>query len=568
MDIQLKDNVPESFSASGGIGLFNSRLLCEIPIIKQKLSLKLGGRTTYSDWLLKRMKDKDLKSSEANFYDFSSIVTWNFGKNRILATVYASNDNFKYSNYFIYNYKNNLGSVSWNYYASRNLTSSLIYSYCHYNLTKESLFESNEQSKLFSEVKYQSLKYNLMYSPNNSHVFDAGVNGILYNTMPGKLNPLDTNSVIKPVKIDEERALEGAVFLNDKWEINERYSINAGLRYSVYAKIGPGTTFNYPSGRTKIAGVNTDTTEYGNNQIMQYYNGIEPRIAVKMQIDKLSSLKLSYNRNKQYISLISNTAVSNPNDFWKLSDKYIKPINCNHYAFGYYRNFNQNKIETSVELYYKTLKNLVEYKNSAKLALNPVIETALTDAVGKNYGVELYVKKNSGKLDGWISYTFSRSLKKTSSVYYEEKINDNKYYPSTYDKPNEVTLLLTYHINRRVRVAGNFDYSNGRVTTLPVGKYYVNGISVVQFAQRNSYRLPDYHRLDLSLSVDENLRKRKQYKGSWTLSFINVYGRKNIYSVYFANEKPTPQNHYQTAALYKLYIIGIPLVNLTYNFMF
>jgi outer membrane receptor protein involved in Fe transport len=301
---------------------------------------------------------------------------------------------------------------------------------------------------------------------------------------------------------------------------------------------------------------------------MQFYNDIEPRIAFKIQLEKSSSVKLSYNRNKQYVSLISNTAVPNPNDIWKLADKYVKPIDCSHYAIGLFKNFDQNKIETSVEIYYKSLKNLVEYKNGAHLVMNPIIETALINADGKNYGIEFFVKKNSGELDGWLSYTYSRSLKKTNSPFPEEIINNNQYYPSAFDKPHELTLMLTWHINRRVRLAGNFDYSTGRAITIPENRYYIDGIPVVQFSDRNIYRLPDYHRLDLSLSVDENLRLRKQWKGSWTFSIINVYGHKNIYSVYYVDEHPSAANNYRTASLYKLIIIGIPLVSLTYNFMF
>jgi hypothetical protein len=568
MDIQLKDNIPEVWSANGGIGIFSSRLMSEIPIIKQNLSVKIAGRTSYSDWILRRLEDPDLKNSKVGFYDFSSIVTWNHLKNRIAAIAYVSNDDFKYVNYFNYNYKNSLGSVCWNHYASRDLTTTLIYSFSRYQITKDVLSVSNDQSKVFSGINYHGLKFNISTSPLKNHIFDAGINGMYYFINPGKQTPLDTNSVIKTINLQEEKALEGAIYVNDRWEISERLSINAGIRYSSYAKLGSDVTYIYPADRSKMSGIHSDTIKYANNEITQFYNTLEPRLAIKIQLDNSSSVKLSFNRNKQYLSLISNTSVPNPDDFWKLSDRYIKPIDCSHYALGYYKNFNQNNIETSVEVYYKKLKNLVEYKNGATLFLNPEIETALMNADGKNYGVELFVKKNSGKLDGWISYTFSRSLRKTNSIIPQEIINNNQYYPSNYDKPHEITLALTWHLNRRVRFAGNFDYSTGRAISVPGSKYYINGIPVVQFSDRNSYRLPDYHRLDLSFSMDENLRIRRQWKGSWTLSVINVYGHKNIYSVYYVNEIPSAQNNYKNAVLYKLIIIGVPLVSLTYNFIF
>jgi len=568
MDIQLKDNNSKEFGGNGGIGIYNGRLMCEIPIYKQNLSVKFGGRANYSNWILKQLNDYDLRNSKVGFYDLNAIVSWNFGKNRIVALAYSSNDDFKYVNYFKYNYKNNLGSVSWNHYASRDLTTTLIYSFSQYNMTKDSFSTENEQTRIFSSINYHSLKFNVSSRHFNSHLIDAGMNGIFYLTNPGKLTPLDTKSVRLPVSLANEKAIECAVYINDKWDINDRFSLSVGLRYSAYAKLGSGIVYTYPDDRTKMPGIQSSTSVYSNNEIMQFYNDIEPRIAFKIQLEKSSSVKLSYNRNKQYVSLISNTAVPNPNDIWKLADKYVKPIDCSHYAIGLFKNFDQNKIETSVEIYYKSLKNLVEYKNGAHLVMNPIIETALINADGKNYGIEFFVKKNSGELDGWLSYTYSRSLKKTNSPFPEEIINNNQYYPSAFDKPHELTLMLTWHINRRVRLAGNFDYSTGRAITIPENRYYIDGIPVVQFSDRNIYRLPDYHRLDLSLSVDENLRLRKQWKGSWTFSIINVYGHKNIYSVYYVDEHPSAANNYRTASLYKLIIIGIPLVSLTYNFMF
>jgi hypothetical protein len=235
---------------------------------------------------------------------------------------------------------------------------------------------------------------------------------------------------------------------------------------------------------------------------------------------------------------------------------------------GYYKNFRQNSIETSVELYYKKLQNLVEYKNGAKISLNPYLETGLLDASGINYGVEFYLKKNLGSLEGWLSYTFSRSLKKTSGKYADEIINNNTWYPSNYDIPHDLTLMVTYHLNRRWKIAGTFKYNSGRSITLPEYKYLIDDEWVIQFSDRNKYRLPDYHRLDLSISRDESLRIKKRWKGSWTFSVINVYGRNNAYSIFYAKQKMSAENDYRLFSLNKLYIIGIPFPTLTYNFIF
>jgi hypothetical protein len=568
MEIQLKDNNTKELRSNGGIGIFNSRLMLEIPVYNENLSVKIGGRTNYSNWILMQMPDYDLRTSKIGFYDLNGSLTWSFYKNRVVAFAYYSSDYFKYTNELDYSYSNTLGSVLWSHYFSTNLNSSLVYSFSKFGMTKDDISTESEQSRLFSDVIYNSLKFNLTSRVTNSQTIDAGSNSMLYNILPGKQTPLNQKSIIPAAELSHDRAIENAIYFNDKWEINNIFSLNAGLRYSVYSKIGPGLVFNYQQGRTKLPVTKTDSIYYGNNSIIQIYNHIEPRVAFKVQVNETSSVKLSYNRNNQYISLISNTSVSSPDDIWKLSDKYVKPIDCSHYALGYYNNFKQNMIETSVEVYYKSLKDLVEYKNGAKLVMNRNIETELIDANGKNYGIELFIKKNAGEIDGWISYTYSRSLKQTIGMYPDEKVNNNQYYPSSFDKPHDITLVGTWHINRRMRLASNFNYSTGRSITLPELKYDFYGQTVLQYSDRNKYRLPAYHRLDLSFSVDESLRIKKKWKGSWTFSILNVYARKNAYSVYYKKETPTADNNYQTFNLYKLYIIGIPLPTFTYNFIF
>jgi hypothetical protein len=567
MDIQLKDNISKEFHVNGGVGLFSSRLMAEVPIYNETLSLKFGGRTNYSNWLLKELPDYNLRTSKIGFYDYNGILTWNYKNNRIVAFVYNSYDMFNYSSEMVYNYGSTLGSLQWSHYFSNNINTSISYIYSDFNMTKDELTNELDQSRIISGINYQGLKLNLTARIGNSHILDIGTNSILYNNDPGKQTPLNEKSMIISRELQTEKALENAVYINDKWEINSIFSINGGLRYSYYTKLGPGTVFNYIPDRSMLPATITDSVVYDKNKIIQSYGNIEPRVALKAQLGPTSSVKLSYNRNFQYISLISNTSAPSPNDVWKLADKYLKPIDCSHYAIGYYRNFNENKIETSVELYYKTLKDLVEYKNGAQLEMNKNIETELVSANGRNYGVELYVKKNAGEFDGWIAYTYSRSMKQTTGRFTEEMVNKNQYYPSSLDKPHDITIMGTWHINRRVRLSGNFNYSTGRSVTLPELKYSFNKQTIIQYSDRNKYRLPDYHRLDLSLSVDESLKRRKFWRGSWTFSILNVYAQKNIYSIYYRKETPTMENDYRVFSLYKIYIMRI-LPTFTYNFIF
>jgi hypothetical protein len=257
-----------------------------------------------------------------------------------------------------------------------------------------------------------------------------------------------------------------------------------------------------------------------------------------------------------------------PTDTWALSNKYIKPLISDQFAIGYFRNFNQNSFEVSAEAYYRQLRNAVEYKNGARILLNQHIETDLLKAKGYMYGIEFYAKKSAGALTGWISYTYSRSMLKTTGTADEEQINRNQYYPSNFDKPNNLVVSVNYHLSRRWRVSGTFVYNTGRPVTLPELKFNSEGKQLIYYSDRNKYRLPDYHRLDIAITFDENLRLKKMWKGSWTLSVINVYGRNNAYSVYYAQEDKRVYTSTGSTSMYKLYIIGIPLPTLTYNFTF
>ena len=569
MQIQLKDGDYKQYHVTGGIGLINSRLMIDGPIWKNKASFIISGRTSYSDWLLKQMPDIDLRNSSAKFYDINGLFNWNIdSKNKITLFGYASNDAFTYTNQLKYQYANKLASAHWNHSFNNKLFSSLNFSYSKYDVNKDDISNTFEKGRTTSGVLYKNANFNLNYNPNTKHKVNAGLQGIKYNTNPGEVKPLDDLSNVVPDKLQQQQAIETAAWLNDKYEINDHISINAGLRYSEYFFLGADTVYHYREGVTKSIYSVTDTVFYKKGSVIKKYGGLEPRLSIKYQLEKSSSVKLSYNRNIQYISLISYTSIPTPDDIWKLSDPNIKPIICNQFAVGYFKNFKQNAIETSVEFYFKKQNNLVEYKNGAVLSMNPMLETALINANGMNYGAELYIKKNTGKLDGWISYTYSRSLKKTNSDLSGESINNNTYYPSNYDIPNDLTMVGNYHITRKVRFGFTFNYSTGRAITLPELKYMIDNNWVIQYSDRNKYRLPDYDRLDLSISFDESLKKKQKWKSSWTFTLVNVYGRKNAYSIYYKNETPSEQNNFNSYSLYKLYIIGKPFPTLTYNFIF
>jgi len=368
--------------------------------------------------------------------------------------------------------------------------------------------------------------------------------------------------------VNKERAGEFALYAGDDFNITPKIAAEVGVRYSLYLLLGPGTVNMYRSGSPIIAENIIDSISYSKNEVIKSYHGLEPRLSLRYSIDEFSSVKASYNRMNQYINLISNASVMTPTDVWKLSDRYERPLRCDQFAIGYFRNFKQNAIETSVEIYYKLLKDVIEYKNGAQILLNNHIETDLVNAKGVNYGAEFYVKKNTGRLTGWASYTYSRSMRQTNGAEASEQINSNNYFPSNYDKPHNIVINANYHISRRWRFAGSFLYSTGRPTTLPELKYNFNGYQLIYYSERNKYRLPDYHRLDVSITLDESLRLKKKWKGSWTFSIVNLYWRKNAYSIFYQKDTPTESNNYRQYSLYKLYIIGRPLPTITYNISF
>lgn len=568
VDIKTRESAPPKARARGGIGLYDSRLMLEIPVYKDKVYFDLGGRTSYSDWLLKRMKDYNLKNSRASFYDLNSSLHMNFGKNRLTLSAYASHDEFRFANEVSYSYGSQLGSFNWNYLINSNLASYLTLSYSNYESAKDDIASSLMQSRTKSGVTYGGLKYRLKYGGLKRQTIDAGfsVNG--YRVQPGMLNPLNPQSLVIPAKLEQEQGYEGAVYLNDEVSLTDYLSFNIGLRYSAYVNTGPGEVASYRSGVSKDTSAITGYTSYGKNEIIRYYHGFEPRLSVLLKLSQESSVKMSYNRNMQYISLVSYSSVSTPGDIWKLADPFIKPLIANQFAIGYYRNLFNNTIETSVELYYKGLANVLDYRNGASLEMNSHIETQLVNTTGKNYGIEFLVRKNSGKVDGWITYTWSRSLRKTNGIYQEDMINGNRTYPSSYDRPHDFTVVANYHINKRLHLSANFTYATGRPVTLPEYKYFSGNEVVVYFSEKNKYRIPDYHRLDLTLSFDESLRLKKKWKGSWSVSLLNVYGRKNAYTVYYKQEEPSIINNYNRFSLYKLYLIGMPLPTLSYSFTF
>jgi hypothetical protein len=571
MDIQLGPANPDKTTVKGGIGIINSSLYLETPLADNKINLLIGARSSYSNWLLHSIPDIDLMNSSAHFYDADALLSFNVNdRNKIDLFGYISNDRFGFAKTTDYKYSNLLGSVRWKHTFTNqfffNLTAGI--SDYRFQVSESDTSRLWEAYRINSGVLYKNTKWNFSWLPNGNHSIDFGINAALYNIQPGKLTGLSDSTIINPVQMLSEKALESAIYLTDNITISPKFALDVGVRYSLYTYLGPNKIYIYQPDLPRSRGSVIDSLTYGNNKPICRYSGVEPRVSLRITLSNTSSVKLSYNRMHQYVNLVSNTAVMAPTDVWKLSSPNLKPLTCDHFAVGYFKNFKNNMYETSLEVYYKSLTNAIEYKNGADFLLNPYLEADLTNVRGYNYGVELYVKKNTGRLTGWASYTFSRSLQQSHGVFTEDKINDNQIFPSNFDRPNNLILNANYHISKRWRFNGTFTYSTGRPVTLPELKFDYQGYQLLYYSDRNKYRLPDYHRLDVSMTLDESLKIKRKWKGSWTFSIINLYGRKNAYSVYYQKGAHLVSNEYRQYDTYMLYIIGRPLPMLTYSFTF
>ncbi|BDX36923.1 TonB-dependent receptor [Tenuifilaceae bacterium CYCD] len=568
MSIKMNQAAGEGVSMKVGVGLLNCKALLEVPLWNNKVGLSIGGRSSYSNWILKKMPDVDLMNSKTKFYDINGLLSININtNNKISVFGYNSFDYFDYNTRINYSYSNTIGSVKWYHAITKDLSFNLIAGFSNYNyqVCEKDSSKLFEASKIYSSLEYKMFKANFLFTPSKTHTIEFGGNAFHYSIYPGRIEPYGDASSIIPLRLNSENAVETGLFISDNISINSNLGVDIGLRYSSFMLIGPGRELVYKEGVPRIDENIVDTLTFSKNKNIKMYSGFEPRINFKYIIDESKSIKLSYSRINQYINLVSVTSSITPSDIWKLSNRYIKPLKCDQYSLGYFNNFLGNSLETSVEFFYKKLENALEYKNGAEVVMNPNIESGLINADGYNMGMEVYIKKNSGKLGGWISYTLSRSMRRTNGKWDDEIINDNKYFPSSYDKTHNLVVNGNYYISQRWRFAATFTYNTGRPVTIPEYEYYLNGYKYIYYSDRNEYRLPDYHRLDVSITLGESLRIKKKWKGSFTFSVINVYGRKNAYSLYYQRNNSVFDNSYN---LYKLYIIGRPFPTLTYNIVF
>ncbi|KFF07041.1 TonB-dependent receptor [Flavobacterium reichenbachii] len=561
-DIISKNGNTEKFSGEGGIGPVTSNLTASIPVVKGKASLLVGGRATYSDWILKSLDDENLKNSEASFYDLFAKYNHKINKNNsIEGTGYYSKDRYSITPDSLYQYSNRLVSLKWKHAFSEKTNSEFNVTNSEYKFSIN--YDSPNPESFIYKYKIDetqvSLKFNTAFKAK--HKFTYGISSKLYKVNPGEMTPNGSNSIVDPIKIDNEKGLESAAFLSDKFEITEKLLLDVGARYSLYAALGPSTQKIYQEGVPLTNSTVIEEKNYTNNEVINTSGGFEPRIGLRYIFDDSFFIKAGFDKNFQYIHLLSNNTTQAPTDTWKLSDLNVKPESGLQYSLGLFKKLDYKDIELSLEGYYKTSKNLVDYKVGATTILNQNIETELLQGEGKAYGVEFLLKKPYGRLNGWIGYTYSRSFIKLDSQFNDEKVNNGDFFPTNFDKPHDVSIVMNYKFTKRYSFSSNFVYQTGRPVTYPIGKYVLNGAEYTLYSDRNKFRIPDYYRLDIGLNIEGNHKIKKLAHSFWNISIYNVLGRNNPYSIFFVTKEG------QIKA-YKTSIFAMPIPTITYNFKF
>lgn len=561
-DISTKNGSPESFSGEGAIGPITSNLTLGMPIQKNKSSIILGVRATYSDWILKSLHDESLKNSAAGFYDgilkYNNTINKN---NSVEGTLYYSNDRFKLSSDSSYTYSNRLASLKWDHSFNKRNKAALFFTNSEYKFNIDYNTEGVNSFDFGYKINESQLMLKLNYMYSDKHKFTYGVSSKLYNVSPGYQHPKKAESTLVPINIDEEKGLESALFLSDNYKLSDKLLIDLGLRYSFYAAFGPANERVYESGLPLSDETVIATKQYANNKVIKKYGGFEPRIAVRYFFMEDFSIKASFDKTRQYIHLLSNNVTQSPTDTWTLSNSSVKPQSGEQYSLGLYKNLKDDEIEVSLEAYYKQSHNILDYKVGAQLVLNENVETELLQGEGKAYGIELLLKKQIGRLNGWIGYTYSRTFIKLDSQFNSEKVNNGSYFPANFDKPHDLSAVLNYKFTKRYSFSTNFIYQTGRPITYPIGTYNYGNAQYTLYSDRNQYRIPDYIRLDIGLNIEGNHKIKKLAHSFWNISIYNVLGRNNPYSIYFTTNEGAVKG-------YKTSIFSIPIPSITYNFKF
>jgi hypothetical protein len=550
LDVRMNEGNSKKFEVNGGVGIIASRLTVEGPIIKDRSSFIVSGRRTYADLFLPLSSEKALQDNKLYFYDFNAKVNFRINENnQIFLSGYFGRDVFK-NNFARMNWGNGTGTFRWNHLFTKKLFANFTVLYSDYSYflgTPTGMTNSFEWS---SNLRDLGAKADLSYYLNTSNTIKFGATATYHMISPGVAKGIGNETVFSEVAVPKEYALETGIYAANEQKLGEKFILKYGLRFSMFQNVGPGTIFNYDSNYVAI-----DSTVYASGDFFHTYAGVEPRLGVLYTFNELSSVKASYARTNQYLQLAQNSTVGTPLDVWFPASPNIKPQIGDQVAAGYFRNFRRNTIETSVEVYYKWMQNVIDFKDFAQLLLNNKLEGEVRSGKGWSYGAEFLVRLNEKKFGGWVSYTYSRSFRQIP------EINDGNPYPAPYDKPHNIAIVANYQVFKRWLVSATWVYATGAPVTFPTGRAVIGGKVIPIYSDRNAYRYEDYNRLDISVTFMSKEKPGRKFNWDLNFSVYNVYDRHNTWTINFTQDKENANTTYAE----KVYLFGI-IPSVTFNF--
>ncbi|HBX51789.1 MAG: collagen-binding protein [Bacteroidetes bacterium RIFOXYA12_FULL_35_11] len=549
LDIRTKDGSDKKFGIEGGIGLISSRLKIEGPIVNDKGSFTINARRSYADLFLKFAKDSAMKQRKLYFYDFNAKLNYRINdNNRVFLSGYFGKDVLGFGTQMGVDWGNITGTFRWNHLFSEKIFSntSIIFSNYDYNINT---ILAGTDGEIISRIQDYNFKQDFQYFLSTKHKFKFGFNSIYHKIIPGAITT-KSDSSISELNLKHKQALDNAIYLSHEYNPSGIIGFIYGIRLTSFSTLGPGDFYSYNS-----LGETIDTTSYNNGEFVKTYFTLEPRFAANFILNEKNSVKVSYGRNTQNLHLLSNSTSGNPTDLWIPSSSNVKPEISDQVSMGYFRNFKNNVYEFSTEVYYKHLQNQIDYKDGAELRFNENAESQLLFGTGRAYGIEFFLKKKSGRFTGWIGYTYAKTEKKIGGI------NNGEYYPAKQDRTHDISIVGIYEFSKKWTISATWVYYTGNAITFPSGKYEVAGQLVNYYTERNGYRMPDYHRLDLGVTWQK--KKTEKFESSWNFSLYNAYGRENAYSITFQED---PNDPAKTQAVQTTLFRWVP--SISYNFKF
>ncbi len=566
LDVRQKDGNSKNFAATGGIGIISSRLTLEAPLFKEKGSFLIAGRRSYADVFLKAFGN----DNSVSFYDLNLKTNYTINdNNRLFLSGYFGRDSFKLGETFKSSYGNSTGNLRWNHLFNDKLFSNLSLIGSKYDYDLGLTFAEFDW---VSSITNYNLKYDFKYYLSDKFKLDFGLSGIYYDFDPGQIKPTSSTSAVNPLSLDRKKAFESGIYLNAEHKLSEKLSMQYGLRYSAFSRLGGQAMNDYANNQPVIynnaldiyqRGTAVGETNFDKGETIKTFDNLEPRISLAYQLNENSAIKTGFSRVAQYIHLLSNTASATPLDVWTPSGQFIDPQLSNQYAVGYFRNFKEKMYSLEVEAYFKNTDNRIDYIDGSDLIGQNTIETEILSGESRAYGLELLLRKNEGNFTGWIAYTLSKSEQRTPGGSAGGLgINNGNWYNTSYDRTHDISVSGAYRLNDKWSFAANVVFQTGRPVTYPNSQYSYEDVSIASYAPRNSDRLPAYHRLDLSVNYKPNKKPNARLKGEWVLGIYNAYARKNAAQISFGQNIDTGVNEAT-----RLSIFGI-VPSITYNFKF